>query len=79
MPTITLTAVPRPGATAYDGTTDTTFREGVPTYVDDPTIAERFPPGFVFEVVDNAAPAPVADPPAEQAVEPLAPSPAPAQ
>lgn len=73
MPTIKFTAVPRQGSTVYDGTTDTTFQQGVPQFVDDPTIAERLkglPPGYQFEVVDNAAPADsaaVADPPAEQA------------
>jgi hypothetical protein len=86
MPTITLVAVPRQGATAYDGTTDTTFRQGVPTSVEDPEIVGRLTCleslGFRFTVVDNAepaAPAPVADPTTEQAVETPAPDPAPAQ
>ena len=59
MPTITLTAVPRPGATAH--LDDITFQLGVPTFVDDPYIWERLqsvePLGFRFEVLDNAAPA----------------------
>ena len=83
MPTLTLVAVPRQGATVYDGTTDTTFREGVPTYVEDPTIWERLQgaTGFRFAVVDNVepAPAPAADPTTEQAVDTPAPDLAPAQ
>lgn len=75
MPTITLVAVPHPGATAYDGTSDTTFLQGVPTFVDDPTIWERLqsiePLGFEFSVGDNADPADSAAPipPVEQAAD----------
>ena len=61
MPTIELVAAPARGATSYDPTSDTTFRLGVPTFVDDPYIWERLqsvePLGFRFEVLDNAAPA----------------------
>ena len=80
MPTITLVAVPQTGATAYDGATDTIFIEGVPTFVDDPTVWERlkglYQLGYRFAVVDNAEPAPLTvgypadvqapDPPAPQ-------------
>jgi hypothetical protein len=82
VPTITLVAAPKPGATAHDAQTDTTFHLGVPTFVDDPTIWERLTGlqrfGYHFAVVDNAPPANPA-PVAGQAADTLAPDPAPAQ
>lgn len=80
MPTITLVAVPRPGATAR--VNDHIYYLNVPH--DEPDEAALASCeglaalGFIFAVGDVPAPE-VPDPPAEQAADPSAPDPAPAQ
>lgn len=76
MPTITLVAVPRPGAEAH--LDDITFLLGVPTHVDDSDALERLaslePLGYRFTSDDTPAdsaviPVLTTDPTAEQAAD----------